>query len=216
VLESHSTILLDPQPHAQAAIRIVRQKTTERGHQQGLPLESGMAGRAGSALSSLTTGILEKKPMAKSIEVRFWSKVTLGEGCWEWAAGCSRAGYGSIGINTGKTWKIVNSHRWMWEFVHGPIPDNLCVLHKCDNRKCVRPDHLFLGDRLDNANDMLAKGRKAVFKGATNGRAKLTENDVLAIRAAYTPRKGGALARFYGVTRTQISSVVTRKAWRHI
>jgi hypothetical protein len=163
--------------------------------------------------------------MAIPIEVRFWSKVTLSEGCWEWAAACDGAGYGSIGIDTGgtwKDWKIVKTHRWMWEFIHGPIPGDLFVLHKCDNRKCVRPDHLFLGTHLDNSNDKIAKGRDVILKGTTNGRAKLTEADVLAIRAAHTyvpGKRNGAVARLacqYGVSESMISDIVRRKNWKHL
>lgn len=94
-------------------------------------------------------------PMATSIEDRFWPKVRQGEGCWEWQASRTSEGYGQISSNG----RPVGAHRISWEVHFGEIPDGKCVLHRCDNRSCVRPDHLFLGDRAENNRDTHAKGR---------------------------------------------------------
>lgn len=77
------------------------------------------------------------------------------EGCWEWT-GATTWGYGEVN-RQGISGRRV--HRLAWEFAYGPIPDGLMVLHRCDNRSCVRPDHLFLGTAADNMHDMIAKGR---------------------------------------------------------
>ena len=87
---------------------------------------------------------------------RFWSKVHVGlpEECWEWQANTGR-GYGMFWF--GKT--PIVAHRASWMMLRGPIPEGMNVLHKCDNRKCVNPNHLFIGTQSDNVQDMLQKGR---------------------------------------------------------
>jgi hypothetical protein len=98
--------------------------------------------------------------MTKTLAERFWEKVDRqAEGCWNWKAAKQHNGYGYLHAGGGKTRKPARAHRVSWELHNGPIPEGLWVLHKCDNPSCVRPDHLFLGDRVDNMNDAAAKGR---------------------------------------------------------
>jgi len=87
---------------------------------------------------------------------RFWDKVNKTDNCWEWT-GAIRQGYGCLKID-GKT---IDAHRYSYVIHFGPIPDGMCILHKCDNRKCVKPDHLFLGTYADNHKDMCNKKRDA-------------------------------------------------------
>lgn len=93
-----------------------------------------------------------------STACRFWSKVGRAEsGCWEWQWSVfKQTGYGQFALDS-KT--PVNAHRMSWELVNGTVPSGLFVLHKCDNRKCVNPEHLFLGNQQDNMEDMAKKGR---------------------------------------------------------
>lgn len=148
---------------------------------------------------------------------RFWSKVDIrGEDdCWEWTA-YLEDGYGKIRI----AGKSVLAHRVAYELTKGPIPEGLCVCHRCDNRKCVNPRHLWLGTNADNVADREAKGRNRLpdCKGEAHGNAKLTAEDVLRIRELYDD--GGytqkEIARLFGIARTQVSRIVNGHHWRHV
>ena len=78
--------------------------------------------------------------------------------CLEFDGYRDKKGYGRLGAGDG-TKRVVLAHRLAYELAHGTVPDGLCVLHSCDNPPCCRPDHLFLGTRVDNNADMRAKGR---------------------------------------------------------
>lgn len=139
-------------------------------------------------------------------------------GCWEWI-GSKRNGYGRmiIGSRTDGTRKSVSAHRVSYELEFGEIPAGLEVCHKCDNRCCVNPNHLFLGTHQDNMDDRERKGRNNPPKGETNGRAKLTVADVLEIR---NKRKQGVsfgkLSKEYGVCKRTIQDAVSGKNWANI
>lgn len=91
-------------------------------------------------------------------EIKFWKYVNKTESCWFWTGGRTVWGYGQ----TNSLGQKNTSHRLSWEIHNGPIPEGLCVLHKCDVPLCVRPDHLFLGTSLDNARDCVEKRRRYV------------------------------------------------------
>jgi hypothetical protein len=106
----------------------------------------------------------------------------------------------------------VLAHRYIYELLRGPLSDSVCCLHKCDNRRCVNPDHIFLGSRTDNHNDMVSKKRNAVGEACGH---KLTLAQVVEIRSLLAV--GGLLQREiaarYGVRRTQISRIKNGKRW---
>jgi HNH endonuclease len=106
------------------------------------------------------------------------------------------------------------AHRWAWIETFGEIPGGLCVLHKCDVRACINPEHLFLGTHADNIADMVSKNRQRGAKGETAGQAKLTESQVLEIRQS--PNSCYALARQFGVWPTQISRIKRGVRWKHL
>jgi len=153
----------------------------------------------------------------KTARQRFEAKYTKAEsGCWDWRAGTVKDGYGRFWFNG----KHVGAHRFSYEIYTGAIPEGLHILHKCDNPKCVNPEHIVLGTHTDNMADRNAKNRQAkvVQKGADNGGAKLTEANVLEIRELYATGKYHQkhLADMFGVSRPQISHVVNNKNWRHL
>lgn len=143
---------------------------------------------------------------------RFWRKVAKSDGCWLWTGSVSSYGYGKFWDGSG----LVSAHRFAYGLT-APIPSGLCVLHRCDNPRCVRVEHLFLGTFADNTADMFAKGRGREARGEKSSSAVLTEEAVRAIRRARARGESqAALARRYGVTPTTISYAVNRKTWAHV
>lgn len=91
-----------------------------------------------------------------NVEARFWQQVQKTDTCWLWMGKVHNAGYGTFYIGR---YREITTHTFSWTMHFGPIPAGQCVLHECDVRNCVRPDHLFLGTRTDNMRDAAAKGR---------------------------------------------------------
>jgi hypothetical protein len=110
--------------------------------------------------------------------------------------------------------KIMMAHRVSWILEHGEIPAGMCVCHHCDNPRCVRPDHLFLGNHAANMRDRDRKGRGYMKRGSAHPQARLTKEQVYEIREA--PKgKGtiGQLARKFGLAPGSISNIRARRSW---
>ena len=147
----------------------------------------------------------------RPLEQRFWEKVDKSSGadsCWLWTASTNGHGYGVIGADG----KLQKAHRVSWNLANGPVPEGLCVLHRCDTPPCVNPGHLFLGSHAENMADMNAKGREA--RGEANGQSKLTATQVVEIREASGTQT--AIAARFGVSRRQISCIRAGKYWAHL
>lgn len=151
----------------------------------------------------------------KSLHDRLMRKISINaaRGCWDWVGSKDMDGYGRIRIEK----KLRGAHRVSFAIHIGPIPDDMCVCHTCDNPGCINPEHLFLGTNADNTYDRNAKGRTARQTGASNGQSKITDDDVIAIRAVKA-RWGvnTRLAAQYGVSQPLISQIRAGKRWSHL
>jgi hypothetical protein len=133
---------------------------------------------------------------------RFYDKIFYSpDGCWYWTGSTFNTGYGKIGFRLNH----ISSHRLSYIIHNGEIINGLQVLHRCDNRLCVNPNHLFLGTIKDNMKDMVLKGRQNKAKGENHGHSKLTNNQVLEIRSSNEYQKD--IAKKYGVTQQTISRI---------
>lgn len=139
-----------------------------------------------------------------SLPVRLAAKTSRSASCWIWLGAC-RNGYGVIGLGGGR---VGYCHRLVYEAEIGPIPPGLYVLHSCDVRACVNPDHLFTGSAADNTNDMMTKGR--------HKNAPLTPREVLSLRDQAGTTSYHKLASRFGISRTAAWRAGTGRTYRHI
>jgi hypothetical protein len=148
---------------------------------------------------------------SSDVAERLWSHVTKGDGCWEWNGYKSPSGYGIIATRGGgKMFERV--HRVSWRLVNGPIPIDMVILHTCDNRACVRPDHLQLGTQEENMKDMDRKQRRVSNRhGAIR---KLTPEIVREIRASDDDYS--VLGEKYGVHYATIADIKKRRTWARL
>lgn len=171
--------------------------------------------------------VQERRPLADRFHEKY--KVNDETGCWEWT-GALTHGYGVI--NSGGAGKAIRAHRVAYELFVGPIPNGdgyhgTCVLHRCDNPRCVNPEHLFLGTNADNVADMDAKGRRVsvprtgplldksgMRRGERHPMAKLTTEQVSAIRTS--SMAGTELAAQYGISKSTVSQIRLGKKWASV
>lgn len=161
---------------------------------------------------------------------RFRARLRPNGDCVEWVGGKTRGGYGTFSLNrkacAGQP-RVRRAHRVAWELAHGPIPEGLDVLHRCDNPPCCKLAHLWLGTKSDNMRDMHAKGRDAwrtkpalmragsakaaaalrlrCPRGEKHGNAKLTDAQVAEVLASWRPHKGPAGSRGF-TTQAQLAA----------
>ena len=144
------------------------------------------------------------------IETRFFDRVRITDGCWEWVA-ADRARYGEIWVK----YRVMHTHVWSWEFFNGrKVPEGLWVLHRCDNPPCVRPEHLYVGDCRQNSRDMVERGRQ----GETGKKLTKTAVRELRLRLAAEGRYYGSggderLAAELGISVGTIAGIRSGKLW---
>ena len=152
----------------------------------------------------------------RTLEQTFWDKTSKTDTCWLWT-GWTHHGYGRIEMDGVR----VAAHRFSWELHNGPIPagegyHGTCVLHKCDVRACVNPEHLFLGSAAENNFDRTNKGRQAHGEGVDSH--KLVVKQVKEIRTLY--KSGGytqkELGMRYEVSQALISKIVRNELWTDV
>lgn len=178
------------------------------------------------------------RPMNPNV---FWHKTKKSGDCLLWTGAVGKSGYGAVGYQY-KNW---SAHRLAWFFINGEIPNGLIVCHKCDNKLCVNPDHLWLGTHQDNSHDMVRKGRSAkgkrsparlypeslkrgddhwsrqkpklVTKGSRHHKAKITESTVKSIRERVSNGENIKLiSEEFDMHLSSIYLMVNRKTWKHV
>jgi len=156
----------------------------------------------------------KSRSVERDPEVRFWLQVRSSrEGCWEFRPEQKSGIYRQFNPGGGR--KPIMAHRYSWELHNGPITPGLLVCHKCDNPKCVRPDHLFLGTPKENLEDASRK-RRLCF-GEKNNKARVS-SDV--VRQMFKERRQGAttaqIVKRFGLSRSQIFKILTGDQWAHL
>lgn len=142
----------------------------------------------------------------------FWKRVLVTDGCWYWTGFRFGGGYGGFTVCLdGEPHKNYRAHRLSWIFHRGLIPEGLNVCHKCDNKLCVNPDHLFLGTQEDNIQDAVKKGR---MNSETQGKLKWEDVDLIREldETGYCTQK--ELADRFGVNQATVSEILAHKIWK--
>lgn len=137
--------------------------------------------------------------------MKFWERVEKTESCWLWTKARTKKGYGLLSVEG----KLISAHRLSWMLAHGKLPKTKMVLHRCDVRHCVRPDHLFVGTAKENTDDMMCKGRQ-------RSRSKFTVEQQQKLHDLWNA--GGItqreLAEIFGVNQSTISNRLKAKTVR--
>ena len=128
------------------------------------------------------------------------------KGCWIWFGAQRGVGYGAIKING----RVIDAHRAAYEIYKGPVPKGALILHTCDNRACVNPDHLVIGDHSQNQRD--AMNRAGVKPWRATRTTPLTSQEIAQIHSDYA---GGVserqLTRKYNVAATSLKRLLAKQ-----
>ena len=159
-------------------------------------------------------------PRPKPILDRLFRYIKKTDTCWEWIGAKNYNGYGVLRVYG----RNLMAHRLMWIEHNGPIPEDMCACHRCNNPSCVNPNHMFLGTHSENMKDAYKKGRKGTSwkfikssaKGEQHWNCKLDDQKVMEIRELSPILSTKVLAARFGVTPKSIQNIVARRTWRHV
>ena len=148
---------------------------------------------------------------------RFSMRIQWTSTCWLWT-GQKVEGYGVFRLYPPHRMLRIKAHRLSWIIHNGPIPEGLCVLHRCDNPPCVNPDHLFLGTDADNMRDRFEKGRYYMnVRGDDHPRSKMTAEKVIEMRLRYANGETiKDLSLAFVMSWVQTRDILKRRAWKHV
>jgi hypothetical protein len=133
-------------------------------------------------------------------------------GCILWTGYKNKTGYGLVNVGKKGRNKWLKAHRIAWELNYGPIPNGICVCHKCDVRNCINPEHLFLGTKADNNHDRWKKGRRGnIVSGEEHPNSKLNWTKIKFIRSSVLSQR--KLSIITGVGKSEIGRIKSNKYW---
>lgn len=150
-----------------------------------------------------------------AIADRFWAKAVKSDRCWQWTGAINNKGYGQFRLARNEP--AAYAHRIAYELETGErVPHGMFVCHACDNPRCVRPSHLFLGSHRDNTNDMVAKERQAI--GERNSHAKITPDEAIRIINARGRGRRAlkAAAESVGISISHANAIGRGVFWKHL
>lgn len=170
---------------------------------------------ASAASDGVPVKVYEADIESEAKRIRFWGKVQIADGCWEWQGSRAPKGYGRFSL--GGYGRYEQAHRFAWILAHGQIPNQLHVLHRCDNPPCCNPEHLFLGTNAENYADRVRKGRDgASFRpGDLCRTAKLKWRQVEEIRALWASGQASKreIASRFGVRPSTVHKIIIGETW---
>lgn len=177
----------------------------------GSALTSGKTKSCGCYNRARLLESIQSRMMHAAQKIHTMSIPEPNTGCWLWTRGLKSGGYGTVRY-MGEVW---TASRLSYVTFRGPIPNGMCVLHRCDTPPCVNPDHLFLGTQQDNVDDKVAKGRHPVRRGEKHHNASFTDDQVRELRALGLSA-AASMSEQLGVARAAVVRAVSGRTWAHL
>lgn len=161
----------------------------------------------------------KRRSFSMPAHIRALRRISKRGACWEYLGTKTKGGYGLISDSSNGRKHTVLAHRAVFIALNGPVPEGLIVMHTCDNRACINPEHLAAGTQKENIADMMRKHRAptSTLPGEMNGNAKLDSAGVLDIRKRISNGERIInIASEYGVSAAYLYALKRREKWKHI